>query len=380
MTPEEIFLHLLIPGKPHQELGKELVPADWYTILALAEFHRVQPLILRQVQDLPIDEESREYLATASRAAAANTLLLLNELEYLAQEFARKKITPILLKGPLLAKALWGEPTCRESHDLDILIPPDQLMNTLDIFEEMGYKEATPFPSNARKRYLAHRYHLELYHPQRNTVIELHWAIMPPFLKFDFPPIAELWADRYSEPLNDYNRTFRVFKPDFNFIFLLLHAYRHGWEVLAWVMDPYYVQRHYQLDWEKLRELATSLGMERVFIQFLALLQHIDQQCVGGDLRLTEREKRFIAHLVEHWFHFSYLDSRFKLYQIYAKGLRPRDQLYFWLYLLFMPTTADLEWCFVPQPLSFLYTVLRPVRLLRELIAGRGKDAPFNEL
>jgi len=77
-----------------------------------AAWHRVQGF-------LPRSESS----AARGRPAASRALLDLVQVVDLLRDAG---IPAVPLKGPLLGERLWGDPTVRVGHDIDVLVPPDQ--------------------------------------------------------------------------------------------------------------------------------------------------------------------------------------------------------------------------------------------------------------
>src|SRR5690606_7805711 len=54
-------------------------------------------------------------------------------------KFIENDIWLLPLKGPSLSYRIYGDATCRISHDFDLLIRPEKLYPTLDLLLSMGY-------------------------------------------------------------------------------------------------------------------------------------------------------------------------------------------------------------------------------------------------
>jgi Uncharacterised nucleotidyltransferase len=75
------------------------------------------------------------------------------------------------LKGAFLGEWLHGDAGLRLSNDIDILVSPDQMLDAIDVFEQLGY--ARPPKSDQ----LPPRLHHVMRSPAGLPTIELHWRL-----------------------------------------------------------------------------------------------------------------------------------------------------------------------------------------------------------
>jgi Uncharacterised nucleotidyltransferase len=189
---------------------------DWEALLLLAESHGVLPLFQRsRTEQLPAAFSNR------FREQCARSLSLAHELEELLEQCEKHKIEVMPLKGPVLAELLYGDVWARPSDDLDLLVRPEEFSRARALLEELGF---TPVGE-------VDEYHLGF---ERNGIfIELHFAIASPSaLHFD---LAGAWD--HSRTVRFRGHSIRFFSPVDLILYLSLHALKHCFAKLIWVLD-----------------------------------------------------------------------------------------------------------------------------------------------
>ncbi|NJN18389.1 MAG: nucleotidyltransferase family protein [Oscillochloris sp.] len=95
---------------------------DWDSLLSLAERHRVLPLLVAGLLDVPA------LLRDRARAEALRSMMLAGELRHILSLLKQAGVTAIPYKGPALALQIYGNAALRQGGDLDLLIAPRDLM------------------------------------------------------------------------------------------------------------------------------------------------------------------------------------------------------------------------------------------------------------
>jgi hypothetical protein len=104
--------------------------------------------------------------------------------------------------------------------------------------------------------------------------VELHWGIAWRW-PHSAPAIADLWADARPRPFRGAPAL--ALGPEWELLYLAVHAARHRWESLKWLVDIHEVCRRGGLDWEKVRAKADRFGLTDVL--------EISPPGLGGPLR-----------------------------------------------------------------------------------------------
>jgi hypothetical protein len=121
-----------------------------------------------------------------------HNIILKRELFRILDHLKEAGIQAIPLKGPTLARVLYGDEGLRQaSCDLDILVQPEDMEKSEASLEKIGYsyrhvREAAFFRKFRRQIMLAKRVE-----GGRSMIVDLHCNLLDPFTGFD---AAELWA------------------------------------------------------------------------------------------------------------------------------------------------------------------------------------------
>ena len=101
----------------------------WAALSRLADEHRIAPMLheLWHTNDA-VPPAVREGWAAAYRKAALDGLMQERVLLQLADHLARAGHRPVVLKGGWLARHVYAAPALRPLRDIDLLVPPDELV------------------------------------------------------------------------------------------------------------------------------------------------------------------------------------------------------------------------------------------------------------
>jgi hypothetical protein len=165
---------------------------DWELLLSLAERHAVVPLLYRHLcasgaVRLPaaFDQRLRRlYFGSVSLA-----MFLTEELRRVLRVLADGGIEALAYKGPALAVHLYGDVSLRTFRDLDLLVRPRDFVAARAALAEAGFRPRAPLTPAQARAARATECDEGLVHGERGTLVELHWAVAPPY--FSFPLSAD---------------------------------------------------------------------------------------------------------------------------------------------------------------------------------------------
>jgi hypothetical protein len=351
----------------------ELLKQDlrWNDFIRKAGQAGVMPLVcdslLRDLRD-QVPSDPRQILLRGFQTNEARNRFLTGELLRLLDLLERRDIAVIPLKGPVQAEVLYGNVALRQVGDLDILVRREDCPRALEALLAEGYEQVVEEVD----------YHYELKHPKSKVRVELHFGIMPSDLPFDVD-VNSLWERAGTVPFA--GRTVRCFSPEHQVLYFCVHATKHHWIRIETIFAMAKVLRmHSNFDWAWADDEAAFIGVERSFLLGLLLCE----QLFGVELPALVRARiernaalRNLAEKVREWI-FTKEDERLTLPQEYtlSMGIRRNAwrQVLFLLKVAFVPTEKDRQAVPLPFPLSFLYPLVRIVRLLFTSV-GRDRMA-----
>lgn len=257
------------PRRDAERLQKSLSAADWNRLLLLAEEHRVIGQLaacLNEDNAPAAPRELKQALLVRQRAQNFLTLRLTAELFRLLELFAAHGISPLVIKGPVLAAQAYRDPSIRTYGDLDLLVRQRDIRPATELMLASGYQAALPLSAiDAGKipgQYL-------FYKPDSELLLELHNDLT---LRY-FPRLLPL-EDFFERQIHVRLDAHEVPAPcvEDELVLLCVHGAKHFWERLGWIADiAGLLSRQTNLNWEQAARSAESVQAEHLLYTGLRL-------------------------------------------------------------------------------------------------------------
>jgi hypothetical protein len=260
-----IQCHLGIIKKLDQSLFTEI---NWDRFEKALTYHALRPMAFEQFQKSTIEIPSnvqKMFVAFAQNQAIAhlsNTL----EVERLKKLFKENDIKMLPFKGVVYQNDFYKN-GLRESGDIDLLIKPAQLKETIPLLLKDGYQFSLDLKNynteEICKDLLKAKELYEFPFNKSNHHIDLHWDVHYGFLPYEIP------KDFILELENNIDQIF--------WTMLNHHGGKEFWLKLKDLVDFAAFTQKYQdeLDWEILLSQACAFKMETVLLNGFYLLKNI---------------------------------------------------------------------------------------------------------
>ncbi|MFL6285399.1 MAG: nucleotidyltransferase family protein [Pyrinomonadaceae bacterium] len=373
---EHELLLLLCARSGGEELSRrvsELVSVgglDWEYFLSLAQRHAIVPLVQRGLEAHArglAPEPVRKSLRERYRANAARNVLLAGELLRVSGLFESEGIGVLAYKGPALAVAGYGDLSLRRFVDLDVIVRERDLARASKLLRGLGY--APQGLTREQEAALARTQHNIAYTRDGGRLtVELHRDVASK----DFADVTldeGAWSRASSVPL--LGGTVATLSAEDLLLALCVHGTKHLWERLAWVCDVAgLINSHAELDWRAVFERARAAHVERMLLLALALAQTLAAASLPEEVRRSVEEDEAVARLSSEAAARMFDGAEYRpagLFRSVGFNLRARsrarERLRYFRFIL-TPTDGDLTALALPARLSFIYYLLRPLRLL----------------
>jgi hypothetical protein len=343
---------------------------DWAWLLRAARRHATAPLLHWHLSRLapgavpaPFGEELRQWF----RDNAGRNLLLTGQLLKLLRLFADRGVRAVPFKGPTLAALAYGNLALRQFLDLDLLVLPADLPRARSILAAEGYRSRLPLAPAQEEAYLTSIGQMPFVNDGRTCMVELHARIAP--RDFYFPlGLERLWPRL--RPVSLGGSRVQTLAGEDLLLVLCAHGAKHQWGGLGWVCDVAELLRvEPALNWAAVADEARSLRCERILLLGPLLAHDLLDAPVPADVLRRARGvpavRALAARVAKQMFREG--DGRAWGLENGLFQLRVRERLWdglrYTLSLALEPTVADWTAVRVPAPFSFLYHLLRPVRL-----------------
>jgi hypothetical protein len=366
MTPEDQLCLLLARGQLSPEVRARILqflatPLQWPLIMERADSHQVYPLLYRNLRDLGfpgVPEGVQAELKGLFLANALRNQLLAEELARLLSLLGEAGIRVVPLKGVALAQSLYGDVAARVCVDIDILLPPANVARAMELILASGYRTESSDPFFA-KLVLRHGRHYDVVRDGRGIsfLLEVHWILVQHSSKNE-EAVDDLWSE--ARPQTCFGVPAISLSPGWEFLYLSIHAADHEWRSLKWLVDIHEIASSGLIDWQEVAKKAERFEIGLPIRQTLAvsslllgtpLPSNYSPPTLPAGVRLFPT--MVPAEDPKNAFAFRHL----RLLQ------RPWDKMRYFASIVFAPKPTDLDFLRIPLSLSFLYYVIRPLRL-----------------
>ena len=192
--------------------------------------------------------------------------------------------------------------------------------------------------------------------PTFPCLLELHWDIAWRW-RGDAAMVDDLWAEACPQVF--WGIEAWAMSPEWELLYLAVHAARHHWQGLKWLVDIHEVCERAKLDWDTLRDKAHRFGLERALEISLGASQALFGTALPPDYSgrpLPSWLPLFPASASQMGEWREALLTR-RLFR------RPKDRLSYLARIVLHPTLGELALVRLPLWLRALYYPLRFIRL-----------------
>jgi len=355
---------------------------EWDRFLTLAWRHGLMPLVCSHLLNSFAELVPAGHLQKVRDDFQQNTarnLVLVTELCRVLEDFESHGIAAIPYKGPALALQVYGDLKLRSFVDLDVLVRRSDAERSGTLLVARGYRPNLQL-SPAQEAMLLHSNCDRVYFREgRNFMLELHWAIVPPYFSVALKTEAVLANCARAEICS---RKVSVPSSEMLLLLLCVNGTKDLWNALEPVCSVNELVRRYpRLDWGRVITLGRRVGAIRMLHVGLLLARQIfDLPLPEKILASIDADRRVRSLVSEARVRLSENEMRVPgrvekaRFQIWSRE-RGRDKLRYFALRLLTPTYKDCS-PELPNSLSFLYYGLRALRLLRDGLK-RPADNPM---
>ncbi|WP_232224177.1 nucleotidyltransferase domain-containing protein [Mastigocladopsis repens] len=358
---------------------------DWEYLIQTAYRNGVIPLLhwsLSKICPQSVPATFQQQLQYDQYVRTQRSLILTNKLLKLLELFEANNIPVIPFKGPILAISAYGDIARRDFYDLDILVRKQDFLKTKELLADQGYqpysnsneKEATYLSSlkpEQQKAYLQSHWELHLVDERDRVTVDLHHGILPKQFSFLFDT-EWIWEDAQLKPFA--NKKVLHFALEDLILILCSQGAKDCWLQMNRICDiAQLIRTSDEIDWERVCERAAKLRMTRILLLGLLLTHNllevelpktILQQIQASPLLESLASQIYIQLFTQT--NNSLQDYKIKSFFFHLRLIEhPLDKVWYCFEHLIVPTIADQVFLPLPKHLSFLYYLLRPIRLIR---------------
>ena len=361
----------------------DFTAVDWQEFIRLAEHHGIIPLVARNLiehaRGLP--EGIDATLRSSHELNMKRGLWFAAELGRIVRTFDLQGVPVMPFKGPVLAQSVYGDPGLRSFSDLDLMISSADFERAKHTLGEIGYRPAKELRPAVERFWLRNGYEQSFDGAAGKNLVELQWALLPHFYAVGLN-VEDLLARCGHAVVGDCRM--RCLSPEDSVIVLSLHAAKHLWGRLIWLVDIAETLRNRTIDYESVLLLARDIGVGRILgVTFwlvknvlLADLPEAAERMIAADPNVPVLGQEFAERMARAA---TYDFASTQYFRLILKLRERRSDRFRYLWrLLCTPGEGDIAVLRLPEALFPLYRVIRMARLMQKILSRR--DTKFADL
>ena len=340
---------------------------DWELLVRMARWHAVAPILYRALAGCPerVPAAILDNLHGRFRANAMRNAYLARELVQITSLLKEKGVPVIAFKGPVLARAAYGDLSLREFIDLDILVRPSDLGVIRDFLFSQGYRSRYSGLGEKERGFFL--WCEEAFGNKDGLVcVDVHWQMNPQY--FAYAPEGDvLW--RRTVPVELQGGTVSTLSTPDLLLHLCVHGAKHGWTTLGWICDVAVLAcRNPGLEWSRMIAETASLGGRRLLLLGLYLAYNLLGAAIPDELISMARDDGVIVNVAAQVKRrmFDNIGERASVFQEWMVPTRAlestRARVRYLAGRALSPTVDDWELVRLPRPFFPLYYLLHPLR------------------
>jgi Uncharacterised nucleotidyltransferase len=248
---------------------------DWKQYLSLVDRHRTPALSwasLNRATGIGVPEFVKRELQKRSDACRMKAMQHCLLLAGVLKRFNHAAIPVMPLKGQILSLELYGDVGLRETLDIDLEVPREDLAGAQNcLVSKDWHLEETFFPMSPRQwdSFLHNEQHINFIHNQTGRMLELHWRN-----QWEAPDATRArWAR--SVPSTWQGCSIQAMNPSDMTLYLCCHGGLHEWFRAKWLGDLARAHSLGLLDWKAAWEEARRSRQTRVLLAGIYLLEQV---------------------------------------------------------------------------------------------------------
>jgi hypothetical protein len=347
---------------------------EWSGVLYHAQRHRLVPMLYHGLTASCaglVPPPQLAILKSLSQRAVGQGLFLVAEMLRILETFRKEGITAVAFKGPVLAELAYRSVALRQFDDLDILVSESDVFRARRLLLSQGYQISKLYNFFGDKHHLRWRCAFSLEHHKTHVHVDLHWKFTKPGFSFPFDTNSLL---KRLVVVQVGGREVLSFPIEDVVLLHCVHGAKHLWNRLEWIYSlDRLVSTHSYLDWARICGEAKKLRSERMLLLGLAVARCFYMTDLPGWVVQKIEADRFLPSLTRSVRGAVFFDEALQVHEARrgAFHLRTRekwrDRLRCFLYfvqLRLRPTEQDRKAVRLHRSLSFVYYMLRPLRLV----------------
>lgn len=322
--------------------------------------NNLNAFITAHMDRFPELEHLKNTLVKRARKSLTKNLLLQADLLKIVDLAKEHNIDMVLFKGHPVNEMIYGNSNVRTSTDVDICIPPAQLLQMEKILVEKGYTEdSRNLQLNEKEFDLFLKIDNEKsYFSPTQSKLDVHFKL------FKNPYLLALPKNE-----NDYlireqycNRVIYRMNNEYTLLYLMVHGKIHYWDKMIWLIDIVkFIQKLSAEELMRSYEVAQKNKLENIFLGTLSLCNVVLEMPIpnGFEDKISSKQAEYVMLGLK-----SLAGKKTSKLSEWRQRIFMKPSAKFFLYQLSLFPVRDMNIVKIPFAKRILYPVLRPITYL----------------
>ncbi len=240
---------------------------DWEAFDRFIQAHRLGSLVYDTFSASEkglFPEATAALLKKVHYSSVVNHLLFSASVEEIFCVFEQKQLRVLLVKGLAVESWLYDKQGVRLSCDIDLFVDREDVEAAVECLTEMGY-ELTDLSGRLKpgsrllRQYLRTRKDMALLHGKTGAMVELHWQLVEIHSAFPLS-FVQAWQARCEFKIEE--QALASLTNAQHAVYLCYHGTKHRWHSLFWLYDIAKLMVRNETDWPVILVQARKLHAE----------------------------------------------------------------------------------------------------------------------
>jgi hypothetical protein len=348
-----------------------LTDTDTTELITLAKHHGLLPIIYKKLYHIN-KEYYNKYISNFYKELKSQyiqiskyNMLLSSELINIFSIFQANNIKALSFKGATLSTLLYDDITIRQYSDIDILIKLEDRKKVLDILQQHKYKEHLNLPKEQKELFLQTAKEISLYHIEKPIMLDIHWAFFDKDYPIDFD-CQDIWKEPFIVRID--NLPIPTFNKEQLLIYLAIHASKHLFERIEWLVDIDRAITTHNIDWSYIYKFLQKSDFERMFILALYLSNRHFDTYIPNRLLHKYKDEKWLSYTSDYVIKSWYSDFSITAYTKAMLYLFPKtsQKINYLIKVIFKPSKNEFN--YIKSDKKWLYYTIRPWLLIKKYL------------
>ena len=336
------------------------LPAVSYDSNKLLQYftqNNLNTFIAGHIDNFPELTELKKGIVIRAKKSLTKNLLLQADLLRIIDLAKENKINLVLFKGHPVNEMIYGNSNHRTSTDVDICVPPTELLLMEKLLLEKGYTEDSrnlQLNDKEFELFLKNDNEKGYFSPTKSKV-DVHFKLFKnPYIL----PLPTIESD-YLIRTTYCNRAIYRMNNAYTLLYLISHGKIHYWEKMMWLIDiVYFLRKFNEEELIELFELAKKNKLDQVLLGTISLCNVAFDMPIPQvfESKISNKQAPYVLQGLK-----SLASNKTTKLSKWKQRVFMKSDLKFFLYQISLFPSRDMKIVKIPFAKRLLYPLLRTI-------------------